>query len=388
MKKSYSLLICFALFLLALVLCCKPVKAAEPTVINLSDLESNREEGYYLELDEDSVLNLDTDKKIHLIYLLPGHGDHELTITGTGTLTCDMIGTGDCSGKVIVDSGTIVCTGPIYGDGSLIVNNGSITADELWMNHVTINGGNISTKRIDCHSSESSIDDSSFSIYGGHLEVKENIQSKDIYIDDKMFVVEPWDKAPEPLPFSENRMIILTDDWNDNNGVKMMPKSEVGALDEFTLNGILLNETSCTLTPGEKKQLSVSFSPEKATKRRVTWSSSDSTIAFVDKDTGLVEALRPGKAVITASAKNGEITQTCEITVEDTRIWPDGLVIEASSLVWDVNAEQPYIKVKYNGVELKEGSDYVINKETNWDTGLSTTTITGLDEYIRNIDKK
>ena len=87
MKKSYSLLGCFAMFLLALVLCYKPVKAAEPTVINLSDLDENQ----VLELTEDSVLNLDTDKSLLSIYA----GDNELTFSGNGTVECNSLGTGD-----------------------------------------------------------------------------------------------------------------------------------------------------------------------------------------------------------------------------------------------------------------------------------------------------
>ena len=390
MKKSYSLLSCFALFLLALVLCCKPVKAAEPTVINLSDLD----EDCYLELKEDSILNLDTDKTIHLVYLLADYGDHELTITGNGKLTCEMIGMGNCSGKIIVESGTIVCIdrgylGSIYGDGSLIVNGGSITLGDLTMNNITINGGNISARRINCYASGSSIDTSSLSIYGGHVEVEEDIVSKEIYIDDKMFVVEPWDEVPLPNePYDSNRLRIGTNEWRDNYGVKIMPKSEVVSLDGISLNGISLNETSCTLTPGENKQLSVNFSPENATNKGLKWTSSDSTIVSVDQYTGEVKALRPGKAVITVLARGGKFTESCEVTVENSRACPDGLVIEASNFYRDVNTEQPYIRVKYNGVELKEGSDYVINKETNWDTGLSTTTITGLDEYIRKVDEK
>ena len=162
-----------------------------------------------------------------------------------------------------------------------------------------------------------------------------------------------------------------------------MPKSEVVSLDEISIS-----ETSCSIAQGEKKQLSVSLSPDNATNKIVRWSSSNPTVARVDKYEGVVEALRPGKAIITATAESGELTQTCEVTVPDTGISQEGLVIEASSVNYSNDKNQPYIKVKYNGVELKEGTDYVINKEYNQDTGVSVTTITGLDEYIRNIDKK
>ena len=364
MKKSHSLLICFALFLLSLILCCKPVKAAEPTVINLSDLE----EGCTLYLYEDSVLNLDTDKSLLSIYV----GDNELTISGNGTVECNSVGIGD-SGKLIMDSGSLVSKGKIYGHGSLIVNNGSITAGLITVSHITINDGNISVYGVWSYSNY----DSDFSIYGGHLESKEEIWSEKIYIDDKMFVAEPWNKEPEP---HDNQGMAIGYNHKESYGVKLLPRSEVVFADE-----IILDKTSCLLEPGEKINLSASVLPENASNKRVTWSSSDTSVAFVAKDTGYIEAYSPGKAIITATAQNGGISQTCEITVVDARVSPDGLVIEASSLLWDENEKQPYIKVKYDGVELKEGSDYVVNKDINWDTGLSVTKITGLasaDELV------
>ena len=55
MKKSISMIIILALsFMFSLILFKLPAEAAEPTVINLSDLE----EGQALELQEDTILNL------------------------------------------------------------------------------------------------------------------------------------------------------------------------------------------------------------------------------------------------------------------------------------------------------------------------------------------
>lgn len=364
MKKSYSLLSCFALFLLSLVLFCKPVKAAEPTVINLSDLEEDRE----LQLVGDTILNLDTDKTIAHINAY----DHELTISGSGTVRCNRIWA-DASGKVIIDSGTIVCKGYLDGEGILVINDGSITAQSLDMNYITINGGNIHAQRINAVYGE----DSALSIYGGHVELTGLIRKRKIYIDDKMFVAEPWNKEPEPEE-DDDQFILY-----NINGVKLMPRSEVVSLDEISIS-----ETSCSLDQGEKKQLSVKFSPENATNKIVRWFSSNPTVVRVNRYEGVIEALNPGKAIITAISESGEHTQTCEVIVPDTGISQDGLVIEASTLNWGDDENQPYIKVKYNGVELKEGSDYAVNKNYNNNTRISVATITGLDEYIRNIDKK
>ena len=69
-------------------------------------------------------------------------------------------------------------------------------------------------------------------------------------------------------------------------------------------------------------------------------------------------------------------------------IFTEGLVIETSYFLGENNKKQPYIKVKYNGAVLKEGFDYEISNELNEDTGLSMTTITGLDDFVRKNDKK
>lgn len=369
MKKSYSLLGCFALFLLSWVLVYKPVNAAEPKVINLSDLEEDE----VFRLTEDSVLNLDTDKSINSI----NTDGYELTISGTGTVRCKGVST-EGSGKVIMDNGSLVCEHDIsqWGDagGSLVVNNGSITAKSLVVDHITINGGYIHAETINKYYGH----DSSLSIYGGHVELTEMLRMRKIYIDDNMFVAVPWNKEPEYEPDYDDSYVM-----GSKYGVKIMPKSEVVSLDEISIS-----ETSCSIAQGEKKQLSVSLSPDNATNKIVRWSSSNPTVARVDKYEGVVEALRPGKAIITATAESGELTQTCEVTVPDTGISQEGLVIEASSVNYSNDKNQPYIKVKYNGVELKEGTDYVINKEYNQDTGVSVSTITGLDEYIRKADKK
>ena len=252
MKKSHSLLICFALFLLSLVLCCKPIKAAEPTVINLSELK----EGESLEIKEDSVLNLDTDKSLDQI----GINGHELTIAGNGTVELRGVKLFD-SGKMILNSGTIKYSSSVVGDISLEVNGGSIILPEnigIYYKNITINGGYISGHHISTYFDS----DSSIRINGGHLELKDYIDSPNLYIDDNMFVVEPWNKAPEQLRYTLDNSLYM-EIGAEKHGVKVMPKSEVFFADELSLN-----ETSCTLEPGEKKQLSATILPENASNKR------------------------------------------------------------------------------------------------------------------------
>lgn len=368
MKKSHSLFICFALFLLSLVLCCKPIKAAEPTVINLSELN----EGEKLEIKEDSVLNLDTDKSLFYI----GINGHELTISGNGTLELRGVKLFD-SGKMILNSGTIKYSSSVAGDINLEVNGGSIILPEnigIYYKNITINGGYISGHHISTHFDS----DSSIRINGGHLELKDYIDSPNLYIDDNMFVVEPWNKAPEQLRYPLDNSLYM-EIRAEMHGVKLIPKSEV----KF-LSGISFSENSFTLNQYEHKQLAVNFFPENASNKNITWSSSDSAVALVHPD-GFVSAFKPGSAVITATSEDGAFTASCEITVSDPGS-PDGLVIEVSSL-GNTQPNQTDINVTYKGYKLKAGIDFVIKIENDENTGLSTTKIIGLDECVHNIDK-
>ncbi|MDE6485097.1 MAG: Ig-like domain-containing protein [Duncaniella sp.] len=67
------------------------------------------------------------------------------------------------------------------------------------------------------------------------------------------------------------------------------------------------------LTEGEDVTLKVTFTPDDTTETTVMWSSSDETVATVDEN-GVVTAVGPGTATITATTLNG-LTATCEVTV-------------------------------------------------------------------------
>ncbi|MDR1880022.1 MAG: Ig-like domain-containing protein [Tannerellaceae bacterium] len=80
--------------------------------------------------------------------------------------------------------------------------------------------------------------------------------------------------------------------------------------------GIVLNETATALWLNESRQLTATVVPANTTNRRVAWKSSDYTVADVNS-AGYVSALKAGKAIITATAKDGGAEQSCEITVRE-----------------------------------------------------------------------
>lgn len=91
------------------------------------------------------------------------------------------------------------------------------------------------------------------------------------------------------------------------------PNPEPG--DDVTyVTGISLDATSKTLAVGESFALKATVKPADADNKKVSWSSSDATIASVDKD-GNVKALKAGTCKITATTEDGDYTATCVVTV-------------------------------------------------------------------------
>jgi len=85
---------------------------------------------------------------------------------------------------------------------------------------------------------------------------------------------------------------------------------------EVTVNvsvtGITLNKSTLKLDEGQTFTLVATVLPSDATDKTVTWTSSDPAVATVEG--GVVKAIKVGTATITAKA--GDKTATCEVTVD------------------------------------------------------------------------
>lgn len=81
------------------------------------------------------------------------------------------------------------------------------------------------------------------------------------------------------------------------------------------VTGVSLDATSKTLTEGETFTLTATVAPADASNQLITWSSSDETVAKVDKD-GEVVSIAPGTATITVKTVDGNYTASCEVTVK------------------------------------------------------------------------
>ncbi len=84
------------------------------------------------------------------------------------------------------------------------------------------------------------------------------------------------------------------------------------------VTGITLDKTELKLARNDTATLTASVSPDDATIKTVLWSSSNTDVARVD-DNGKITPIAPGKAIITATTKQGNFSENCTVYVkEDT----------------------------------------------------------------------
>lgn len=101
----------------------------------------------------------------------------------------------------------------------------------------------------------------------------------------------------------------------------MGPNETIGVKVE---NGNIIYVTDISITGNSSEPLSVGgimqlgadVYPSDATNKSVTWSSDKLNVAIVDDNSGLVEAIGEGEAIITCKAKDGSgVTATCKVKV-------------------------------------------------------------------------
>ncbi|MBQ6302047.1 MAG: Ig-like domain-containing protein [Bacteroidales bacterium] len=103
----------------------------------------------------------------------------------------------------------------------------------------------------------------------------------------------------------------------------------------ISVTGVSLDKYYLTLTEDETYNLTATVTPENATNKSVTWTSSNTTVATVSSN-GLVTAKTPGSAEITVKTNDGGSTATCYITVKAKVIPVTGISLNTSSMTMKV----------------------------------------------------
>lgn len=90
--------------------------------------------------------------------------------------------------------------------------------------------------------------------------------------------------------------------------------SVVVKVKKISVSGVKLDTSNITLNKNDTKTLIATILPANATNQKVTWSSSNTSVATVDEN-GIVKAIGVGTATITVTTSDGSKTSTCLVKV-------------------------------------------------------------------------
>ena len=110
--------------------------------------------------------------------------------------------------------------------------------------------------------------------------------------------------------------------------------SEGGGSHSVSVQSIALDQSDVTINKKNTLQLTATVAPQNATKKSVTWTSSNPDVATVDT-TGKVTGIGAGATTITATAD--QKTATCEVTVV---VLMDGITLNHAELAIDKGSTQ------------------------------------------------
>ena len=189
--------------------------------------------------------------------------------------------------------------------------------------------------------------------------------------DMAMFTSNVYNHSPLYVPIGSERAYIADQCWGQ---FATIIGKEIQ--DEVLATGISLNQSQMTMLVGRTSQLIATVLPDSTTNKVVTWISSNPDIATVDT-TGLVTAIAPGSATITATTTDGSnLSASCAVTVTgnisdydnylsmddveafhgDTIVIPVKMTNEASIISFQTDIFLP------EGLELmQEDGEYIID---------------------------
>lgn len=139
-------------------------------------------------------------------------------------------------------------------------------------------------------------------------------------------------------------------------------------------NVILSEET-------QQHQITYTVLPEDTLNKNVTFTSSNEKIATVN-DSGVIQAVRNGSAIITISAKDGHSQKKVYITVQNLRRDVNSLSYEdISGLTYTGENIEPEFIIKDDDYYLIKDIDYKVEYLNNVNAGTATAIITGINNY-------
>ena len=138
------------------------------------------------------------------------------------------------------------------------------------------------------------------------------------------------------------------------------------------VTGISLDKQNIELKVNATAQLTASVVPENADDITVTWQSSATSVATVSAD-GIVTAVTPGTATITAKTNDGGFTAACAVTVISNITYVTGISLDKQNLDMKVDST-----AQLTAIVIPDNAD---NKTVTWQsssTSIATVSSTGL----------
>ena len=193
------------------------------------------------------------------------------------------------------------------------------------------------------------------------------------------------------LPANQNSIYIYRPSDTYNGKLTYMavhrPKQDTPE-DPVTITSVTVEPNEATLDINDTKQLTATVvaTPDNADNKKVTWKSSDETVATVS-ESGLVKAIGAGTATITATSTKDETKQgTCAITVNEP-----AEIIEVTSIALNETEKTILIGEKLTLTVTYTPDDANTGKGITWSSSDATVAkveggvVTGLKEGTATI---
>ncbi len=133
--------------------------------------------------------------------------------------------------------------------------------------------------------------------------------------------------------------------------------------ESISVSGVSLNKTDISLDKGGTETLTATVTPDNASNKSVTWSSSDTNVATVS-DNGKVKAVNPGTAVITVTTDDGKKTATCKVTVSSEKYevkYFGASIIETGLSSINLKGSEGVPVVSSEALKLSKDEKYVVS---------------------------
>ena len=226
--------------------------------------------------------------------------------------------------QVTIEDATVTATGDTAGTGSygILAETTGTTAD------VTIDGNsvvraNTTGENAKTISGTTITQENSIVFKNGVGTVYGDVTlQEDLTIDANESLTIPQDATliiPEDVTLT-NSGTMTNNGTIDNQGtLTIEPGGNLagdvtGNQATYKVAGVTLNRSNLSLTAGGTAWLRAAVQPDNAANQSVTWASSDPSVATVDQN-GVVTAVAPGAATITATTVDGGFTAICTVTV-------------------------------------------------------------------------